>query len=171
MKENIIYIYQTKLNNYKLFYPKYHIKTKAYIGKNGLTENKQEGDLKTPIGTFDIGIKMSIKPHKNCLNITKNHYWIDDINSKYYNQLVDIKNTKKDWNSAEHLIDYKKTYQYLIEIKTNPNNIPGKGSAIFLHCKTKKYTHGCIAIKKKIMKKLINLVDTETKICISKQYK
>ena len=46
-------------------------------------------------------------------------YWIDDSKSKYYNKLVDITKTKKDWNSAEHLIDYPIEYEYLVEIKTN----------------------------------------------------
>ncbi|MDE5831152.1 MAG: hypothetical protein K2H53_06060 [Clostridia bacterium] len=55
-------------------------------------------------------------------------YWVDDPKSKYYNQLVNIKNIEKDWDSAEHLIDYPVQYEYLIEIKTNPNCIPGKGS-------------------------------------------
>lgn len=60
--------------------------------------------------------------------ITEDMYFIDDPKSKYYNELVSIKDIEKDWNSAEHLIDYKVQYEYLIEIKTNPENIKGKGS-------------------------------------------
>ena len=97
MNEDNIYIYQNKPNHYLLVYPKYHIKTKAYIGKNGLTNNKKEGDLKTPKGTFDIGIKLSLKPFKKCQLITNSLYWIDDINSKYYNKLVDINNVTQDY--------------------------------------------------------------------------
>ena len=41
---------------------------------------------------------------------------------------------EKDWNSAEHLVDYPVQYEYLVEIKSNPLNVSGKGSAIFLHC-------------------------------------
>lgn len=47
-------------------------------------------------------------------------HWVDDINSKFYNQLIDITKVKKDWNSSEHLIEYPKQYEYAIEIKTNP---------------------------------------------------
>lgn len=96
--------------------------------------------------------------------ITKGMYWVDDPKSKYYNQLVNISEVKKDWYSAEHLIDYPIQYEYLIEIKTNPNNIPGKGSAIFLHCTNNCPTAGCVAIDRENMKKLISTINKQTKI-------
>lgn len=167
MNEDLIYVYKNKKGKYLLSYPKYNIKTKAFIGKKGLTINKHENDLKTPIGTFELGIKLSMKQFSNCQVINKYMYWIDDSKSKYYNQLINITKIKKDWKSAEHLIEYKKAYKYLIEIKCNPYNIPYKGSAIFLHCKYKKTTHGCIAIKQKTLKKIIKLMDNNTKIIIS----
>lgn len=95
-------------------------------------------------------------------------YWVDDSKSKYYNQLVDISKVEKDWNSAEHLIDYQIQYEYLIEIKTNPNNTPEKGSAIFLHCANNKATEGCIAVDTEIMRKIVENIDTYTKIEILK---
>ena len=93
-------------------------------------------------------------------------YWVDDPESKYDNQLVNILTTPKDWSSAEHLIQYPIEYEYLIEIKTNPNNIPGKGSAIFLHCSNNKPTAGCIAVDKETIKKIIENIDRNTKIKI-----
>lgn len=93
-------------------------------------------------------------------------YWVDDYKSKYYNQLVDIQKVEKDWSSAEHLIDYIEQYEYLIEIKTNPNNIPQEGSAIFLHCTTNNPTAGCISINSQIMKKIIDNISKDTKIII-----
>lgn len=95
-------------------------------------------------------------------------YWVDDSKSKYYNQLVDISKVEKDWNSAEHLIDYPIQYEYLIEIKTNPNNIPEQGSAIFLHFANNKATEGCIAVDTEIMRRIIENIDTYTKIEILK---
>ena len=94
-------------------------------------------------------------------------YYIDDPNSKYYNKLVNITKVKKDWTSAEHLIDFPTQYEYLIEIKSNPNNIPNKGSAIFLHCTKNPSTQGCISIHTTFMKKIIMLVNKNTKIIIS----
>ena len=108
--------------------------TKAFIGENGTTINKIEGDSKTPEGIFEFGVffgmhaKKDIEINKNIdyIQINKNLYWVDDIYSKYYNQLVDITKVRKDWKSAEHLIAYPMEYEYAIEIKTNPKNIKGK---------------------------------------------
>jgi L,D-peptidoglycan transpeptidase YkuD (ErfK/YbiS/YcfS/YnhG family) len=93
-------------------------------------------------------------------------YWVDDFKSKYYNQLVDITRVEKDWTSAEHLIDYPIQYEYLIEIKTNPQNIAKKGSAIFLHCSNNEPTAGCVAINSMDMKKIVENIDKNTKIKI-----
>ena len=126
-----VYIDQTGIA--KLKFPKCNIETNAYIGKNGTTSQKQEGDGKTPIGEFELGIAMGTHSKQEILNkkieykqITNNMYWVDDSKSKYYNNLVDLSQTKKDWESSEHLIDYPVQYEYLIEIKTNPKNIPQK---------------------------------------------
>lgn len=99
-----------------------------------MTKDKKEGDGKTPIGKFSLGIILGFPETVKNINgltytkITEDMYWVDDPKSKYYNRLVDIKDVEKDWNSAEHLIDYKVQYEYLIEIKTNPKNTKGKGS-------------------------------------------
>ncbi|MBQ2835286.1 MAG: L,D-transpeptidase family protein [Clostridia bacterium] len=168
--DNKILVLVKENNKAILKFQKYNIETTAYIGKNGLTSEKQEGDGKTPIGEFELGIMLGT--HVNVQNkkglkykqITEDMYWIDDPKSRYYNKLVNISEVKKDWNSAEHLIDYQIQYEYLIEIKTNPKNIPGKGSAIFLHCTNNTPTAGCIAVDKSIMKKLIENIDKQTKI-------
>ena len=172
MLNNCIILTQTKKNEATLKYNNFV--TSAYIGKCGTTYNKVEGDLKTPSGFFNLGL--SFGTHKminanlkiNHLQINKNLYWIDDSYSKYYNQLIDINKVKKDWISAEHLIDYPDEYEYAIEIKSNPKNIPNKGSAIFIHCSANKPTAGCIAIEKENMKKLLSLIDVNTKILIRK---
>ena len=70
-------------------------KIKCTIGKNGITEKKQEGDLKTPKGIFKL-IKIfyrkdRIKIFKSSLKkyyIKKNIGWCDDPNSQYYNRLI-----------------------------------------------------------------------------------
>lgn len=144
--------------------------TEAFIGKNDFTKQKNEGDGKTPIGIYETGILFGT--HKilkeNYVEIHENLYWVDDIHSKYYNQLVDITKVQKDWKSAEHLIEYPKEYEYMIEIKTNPNNIPGNGSAIFLHCSSNKPTAGCIAIDKEKMEEVLKKIDRNAIIVIER---
>lgn len=171
---NTIYVRLINKNRAVLQFPKFKIKTIAFIGKNGLTKNKKEGDNKTPIGEFELGIAMGMHPMKDfeepvkiCYKqITENMYWVDDSNSKYYNQLIDVSKVKKSWKSAEHLIEYPVSYEYLIEIKINPCNIPGKGSAIFLHCIDKGSTSGCIAVNRGTMIKILKNVNKSTKIRI-----
>ena len=169
---NIIFI--NKENNcYYLTYN--NLKSKCFIGKKGLTQNKKEGDQKTPIGEFSIGIvfgthnreELHLDKSINYIKINKNHHWIDDINSPYYNRLVDISKDKIKFNSSEHLIEMKEQYEYAIEVKTNPQNIPGLGSAIFIHCATKKYTAGCISISKNDIKKVLSMINKNTKIIVS----
>lgn len=144
------------------------------FGKNGACDYKdmKEGGKKTPLGTYNLGIafgthKLNIKyPY---IKIDENCYWIDDVDSKYYNCLVSKKTIEdfgykyvysnvSNYLSAEHLIDYK-GYEYAIFIEYNTRRIKNKGSAIFLHCKERPYTLGCISIPKNDMKWLINYID------------
>lgn len=134
--------------------------TEAFLGRNGVIANKKEGDLKTPIGTFNLGIAFGTHNIQKELQIqytqvNENLYWVDDINSKYYNQLVDVKKISKDWKSAEHLSDYPRQYEYAIEIKANPENIAENGSAIFLHCSVQRPTAGCVAIEREKMLEIL----------------
>ena len=158
-----------------LEYPEADVYTTAYIGKNGVTDDPKEGAMMTPLGTFDLGLVMGmhdpeeVKCELPYIKIEDNMYLVDDVNSKYYNQLFIEGTEEKDFESAEHLSDYKVQYEYLIEIKSNPNNIKGKGSAIFLHCKNKDYTYGCVSIDREDMQKIISTINKDTKIKISKK--
>ena len=70
---------------------------KCSIGKKGLSKRKIEGDKKTPCGTFNLGplyfrkdrIK-NISTKLKKIVIKKNMGWCDDVNSKYYNKLINI---------------------------------------------------------------------------------
>jgi len=146
-------------------------KFKCSSGKNGTAAVKKEGDLKTPIGTYSIGIlyyrkdkitKFYTKLKK--VPIKKNMYWCNDINSKYYNQL--ITSTKKGTYEKMFRDDCK--YDLVIVINYNTTKIiKNKGSAIFLHLtKNYKKTEGCIAITKKDMMIILKLINNKTKIKI-----
>ena len=143
------------------------------IGKKGLIKKKTEGDKKTPIGKFDIGHlyyrKDRIKKPRttlNCIYITKNMGWCDDLrNKKNYNKLIKINKNIK--HEKLHRKDNK--YDLLIPIKYNFNNtILGKGSCIFIHL-TKNYqpTAGCIALKEKDFLIMLKILKKNTKIKIS----
>ena len=133
------YVYVHKNNSSTFLCPYYKIKTPAYIGKNGVTKNKIEGDGKTPLGKYELGSilgthscsELNIPQFARYTQINENMYCIDDPNSKYYNRIVDINSCKKDWNTSEHLIDFPIEYEYLIEIRANPHNLPRKRQCNF----------------------------------------
>lgn len=172
MNDNTITVIKTSDNMAVLKFK--NIIAKAFIGQNGMTINKVEGDRKTPVGEFELGIAFGLHTRESInldkkieyKQLTDSMYWVSDHESKFYNKFVDTKEVKTDWNMAEHLIDYKIQYEYAIEIKANDKCIPKKGSAIFIHCENNKTTSGCIAIKKDKMIELLNNINCDTKILI-----
>tara|TARA_B100000029_G_scaffold151735_1_gene146807 strand:- start:2099 stop:2590 length:492 start_codon:yes stop_codon:yes gene_type:complete len=148
-------------------------KLKCSIGKSGKTNSKKEGDLATPIGTFDIGAlyyrKDRIKLPKCKLVkkiIKKNMGWCDDVKSKFYNKEISFPFKY----NAEKLYRKNNIYDLVINIKYNQKPIiKGKGSAIFLHVANKKYksTKGCIAIKKNDFLEILPKISKKTKIIIN----
>ncbi|MBR3898373.1 MAG: L,D-transpeptidase family protein [Bacilli bacterium] len=153
------------------------------IGLNGVCDYNDmvEGGKRTPRGLYNLGVafgRYDLNINYPYIKIDNGSYWVDDINSKYYNSFVEVDGSvdtfgydyifnlnKKEFNSAEHLIDYKKAYEYGVFIEYNTDNkINGlgnnKGSAIFLHCYGESdYTYGCVAISRDDMKWVINFLD------------
>jgi L,D-peptidoglycan transpeptidase YkuD (ErfK/YbiS/YcfS/YnhG family) len=139
-------------------------KFKCCIGKKGSTNNKIEGDNKTPKGIFKIDHLYFRKDRMDkpktllkCIKIKNHMGWCNDVRfPKKYNKL--IKKNKKYKHEKLKRKDYK--YDLIIPIKYNfKRPVIGKGSCIFIHV-TKNYkpTAGCIALKVKdflIMLKLL----------------
>jgi len=148
-------------------------KFRCSIGKSGFNRSKKEGDFTTPIGEFKLGAlyfrKDRIKSVKSKLKkkiIKKNMGWCDDTKSKKYNQEISLPFQY----GAEKLFKKDSSYDIFINIKYNQNPIKkGKGSAIFLHLTNKKYkpTHGCIAVLKKDLLKILPHINKKTKISIT----
>ena len=151
----------------------------VFVGKNGTTsvDKAIEGDMKTPLGLFNLGVAFGIHdlsidyPY---IKIDDGSFWVDDNNSKYYNCFVELGRKvddfgysyifnldEKEFSSAEHLISYKEAYEYAIFIEfnvCNKNHGNNKGSAIFLHCGS-SYTHGCVAVSRDDMLWILNFLD------------
>src|SRR4029078_1066192 len=58
---------------------------------------------------------------------------VDDVQSRYYNQVVDSAEVKQDWDSAEIMRREDGLYRWGAFVAHNPRNEPGGGSCIFLH--------------------------------------
>ena len=147
-------------------------KFRCCIGKKGSTNNKKEGDKKTPKGTFKIE-NLYFRKDRNkkpktllkCIEIRNDMGWCDDIRyPNKYNKLIKINKILK----HERLKRKDHKYDLLIPIKYNfQKPINYLGSCIFIHL-TKDYkpTAGCVALKEKDFLIMIKLIKKNSKIKI-----
>lgn len=118
----------------------------GFVGVNGITEDMHEGSNAAPKGLYPIGDAFYIynapSTGLTTFEVTNDTYWVDDPNSVYYNMRVEG-TENKDWNSAEHMIDYSTAYEYGFVIDYNTDAVYNAGSAIFFHISYTP-TAGCI---------------------------
>ena len=149
------------------------LETEVLIGWNGLGKTR-EGDGKTPVGVFRFTNAFGILENPGAkieyTQVDERHYWVDDSESRYYNQFISIDEVKKDWDSAEHICKFEESYHYVLATSYNIERIPGAGSAVFLHCTSEdaKATAGCIAIPEKDMRELMKNVEPQCILIIDK---
>ncbi len=144
------------------------------IGKNGITNNKSEGDGCTPAGEFALTFCCGMDYPDTNLDfeyIDSYSVWVDDVNSYYYNTLQSSDYYYKDWNSAEPMYSsYFKDnrHNYCINIAANGDGInsydaiPGRGSVITLCGKndTLTATQGCVDISGADMVAMLHFLDS-----------
>ncbi|SFQ33886.1 L,D-transpeptidase family protein [Parafilimonas terrae] len=149
------------------------------VGRSGLAKDahsviplndnlpvKQEGDGKSPSGIFKLWKVFSYHNLQNLkmpfVQVDTNFYCVDDVNSRYYNQLILADTAIKDFNSFEHMKLSSNGYEYGVWVLYNSNPaIAGNGSCIFLHVWRDENTptSGCTAMAKENMLKLIHWLD------------
>ena len=145
-------------------------KFKCCVGKRGLNSNKIEGDYSTPKGVFKLKKlyfrQDRVRPPKCKITktiIKKNMAWCDDPMLPKYNKEINIFNK----NNKENFYRKDSKYDYLITINYNEQQVPFKGSAIFIHLTNNyKPTAGCIALKQRDFEILLKLINKNTKIKI-----
>ncbi len=145
------------------------------IGKAGFVsvQEKREGDLKTPIGSFVLrecwyrpdkvempDIALAVKP------ITRQNGWCDDPSHPDYNRHVSLP-----FDASHETLwrEEDKCYDIVIPLGYNDDPpVPGKGSAIFLHVAKPDYdtTEGCVALAKADLLAILPSLDMETRIHI-----
>ncbi len=135
----------------------------GFLGKNGLTQVKAEGDKCTPTGLYPIGdcFYQTEQPPQTGLNsfpLKEGSYWVDDPDSMYYNAYVEG-DENKDWNSAERMWEIP-GYEYGFVIGYNASRTKGAGSAIFFHI-GENYTAGCVATNKKLVLSYLEVLDKQ----------
>lgn len=135
------------------------LSTPGYLGLNGMSNHRTEGDKTTPIGLFQLNTPfgqaapLSGFP-ENYIQVTESYVWTDTTN-----RLVD--------NAAERgehvgTVGYAKYYDYVLDAGYNKNAVSKKGSALFLHCHGpgRTDTSGCVSVEKSQMAAIMRLYGT-----------
>ena len=122
------------------------------LGKNGVREDKQEGNGATPAGRFLLREVLYRADRLSALEtalpistIQPHDGWCDDPNDPNYNKKVVLPYPA----SHESLWRTDNLYDIVVPIGYNDAPaVPGKGSAIFIHVARADYapTAGCIAL-------------------------
>lgn len=140
------------------------------VGREGMTDDKKEGDWCTPRGVFHI-TQVFYREDRlkdfECLlpkqTLAKDDGWDDDPQSPFYNTHVKLPHAY----SAEELWREDELYDLILVLDYNQNpTIAGRGSAIFIHVAKEgmKYTKGCVALKKADLLALLSQIGPNTEV-------
>ena len=149
------------------------IATPGFIGLDGLGE-ANINDCYTPVGTFTIDKAFGLADDPGCqMEYTKvddTYYWSGDPRpGMHFNELVSTDDVPDlDTEESEHIAEFDYAYQYVLNVSYNEERIPGKGSAIFLHCyrNQRTYTGGCISIPIEAIEYVMQHVDENTRVIL-----
>lgn len=140
----------------------------AYVGKCGIGKTK-EGDGKTPSGDFGVRTAYGIRTNPGTvlpyIDVTDTTYACDE-DGEYYNTILDTAETGHSC-TGEHMMIYSPEYNYGAFLDYNPDNTPGLGNSIFLHCKgAKPFTGGCVALDEADMQLFLQQVTAGVRVVI-----
>ena len=130
---------------------------------------KKEGDGKAPAGIFRLKNAYGYAPYAigypYKVYKTTDHC-VDDINSKFYNKIVDSRKIVVDYKSHERMKLKTNYYKYGIVVDHNgitkgANSKRGAGSCIFIHIKHKT-TSGCTVMKEYEIKEVLKWLDEKS---------
>jgi L,D-peptidoglycan transpeptidase YkuD (ErfK/YbiS/YcfS/YnhG family) len=141
----------------------------AVVGRKGITDQKKEGDERTPEGVYPLlkvfGLEKHRVQHMPFVSIHEHLEAVDDPLSRYYNQIVDRRSISMlDWQSSEKMQELGRFYEIGAVIGYNTEDtLPGKGSCIFLHVydSLKRGTAGCTAVSLDELKQLVNWLNQD----------
>ena len=127
---------------------------------------KKEGDGKAPAGLFRLNQAFGYAPFKIDYPYEvykETDHCVDDVNSKYYNKIVDSTKIDRDYKSHERMKFPKDYYKYGIVVDHNgitegSKSKKGAGSCIFVHIKSVP-TAGCTVMSESEIKEVLHWLD------------
>jgi L,D-peptidoglycan transpeptidase YkuD (ErfK/YbiS/YcfS/YnhG family) len=126
----------------------------AWLGQNGVSATRQEGDRTTPAGGFGFQrVMYGLGPNPGVRyayhRIVCGDWWVEDPRSPYYNRFHHVRcGSKPPFRvTSEDMSRSPTAYRHLVVIDYNTHPIvPGRGSGIFLHRSTGRPTLGCVSL-------------------------
>ncbi len=158
--------------------------TPVMVGRNGLAWGrgvhktipagkpaKKEGDGCSPAGVFTLCYAIGLDPENELPDLhipyqilTDSMWFIDDPNSIYYNEMVNVDTlAKPDWQSGIQLAKFKTQFRVGIYVGHNLDKKQSAGSGIFLHVwkSPDRGTAGCTAMCEKELRKILTWIDSK----------
>ena len=149
-----------------------YLHASGFVGRNGISSDKREGDGTTPAGLYSLrrafGNAEDPGSHLPYQKLKPDDFWVDDPASRYYNTMVKGDVLDRDWSSAEELSAETIAYKYAVVIEYNTDSVTkGAGSAIFLHCDQGRPTAGCVSVPEEVMIRLLRFIHSGDGIIIA----
>ncbi|HEX4864111.1 MAG TPA: L,D-transpeptidase family protein [Acidimicrobiales bacterium] len=126
----------------------------GFVGYNGFSDHKREGDGTTPTGAYGFGaVVYGNAPdpgvHEAYHRLACGDWWDENSSSSAYNTFQHVAcGTNPSWAPGSEAL-WTETAAYpsfaVIDYNTGPI-VAGAGSAIFLHASTGGATAGCVSI-------------------------
>lgn len=151
--------------------------SKGLVWGRGLHSNpkgavlKKEADGRSPAGVFDLGgvwgVHEKIKKHPKTFyhQVTTRDLWVEDSDSKYYNQFLSLdREPKTEWEKKAQMVqdDYPHSLKMFIGHNAYPKAVAGGGSSIFFHIWRREgaaASAGCTTMPENKLRELIATVD------------
>jgi L,D-peptidoglycan transpeptidase YkuD (ErfK/YbiS/YcfS/YnhG family) len=146
----------------------------AACGRSGVRRDKREGNGASPEGTFPL-VRAFYRPDRIAppppqtglplAPLRPNDGWVDDPADPQYNSLVKLPYPAH----HEEMWRTDGLYDLVVVIGYNIAPVlPGRGSAIFLHCASPDFapTAGCIAVARDVLLALFPLLGPGSRITI-----
>ena len=132
----------------------------AYLGAQGMGEAK-DNVPRTPMSTYApdqaFGRKDNPGTAMSYFKVTAQDWWDSDMSSPTYNKHVHAE--RSPGGDSENLYNSGPVYDYAVNIAHNPQRIPGKASAMFLHVTDHAPTEGGVAIEEGSMRDILRWLD------------
>ena len=129
---------------------------------------KREGDGCSPAGVFRLPFAFGYAAFSEAgwvrlpyVHVTATLFGVDDMASRYYNQVIDATTVTCDWNSDETMLRADGLYRWGAFVANNPANERGAGSCIFLHIwrGPGKPTAGCTTMPQQELQHVLAWLD------------